>query len=567
VAALLVGLTVVWLGHRSMAVVSVRALAELGSAFYAAIVGTQLALVLLAAPAATAGTICLDKARGTLAHLLITDLSDTEIVLGKLAARLVPVVAFVCCVLPVMAFATLLGGIDPWALTGAFLITLAVGIFGCALALLLSVWGSKTHEVLMATYTVLALWLLAGPMSEGISWSLFGVSTQDWFLYTEPFALAFAPQYHPPGPWLPAQVGFSLVLLGLSAGMTVVAVRKVRPVAVRQMGQGARLGRTWRLLNRVTDRWEALWAWVRSIGFRSLPSPSLDVNPVLWREWHRKRPSRWTRVVWGLFIAFTSFFSLLGIAISLGGRTGEFTALVNAFSVSIGFLFVAVGAPTSLAEERVQGSLDVLMSTPISTRAIVWGKWWGAYRTVPWLAAWPVLVTLSMAGRKPGGFLVPFLMLTLVLAQGALLTSIGMFLATWFSRLARALTLTVAIHVFLTIGWVMLLFGIGGDRTERMGWTMASPFWGAGLLTVMLEMRGGPPNAEWYVPTGAAFWTLADAAVAGLILWATLALFDRCLGRVPARGEDRDGPKPLSNGPEFAGRALACPTGSGSRTP
>ena len=70
---------------------AIRCLAELGESVFLAVIGTQLALVLLAAPAATAGAICLDRARGTLAHMLMTDLSTAEIVLGKLAARLVPV--------------------------------------------------------------------------------------------------------------------------------------------------------------------------------------------------------------------------------------------------------------------------------------------------------------------------------------------------------------------------------------------------------------------------------------------------------------------------------------------
>ena len=48
-------------------------------------IGTQLTLVLLAAPAATAGAICVDRRRGTLMHMLMTDLSAGEIVLGKLA--------------------------------------------------------------------------------------------------------------------------------------------------------------------------------------------------------------------------------------------------------------------------------------------------------------------------------------------------------------------------------------------------------------------------------------------------------------------------------------------------
>ena len=34
-----------------------------------------------------------------------------------------------------------------------------------------------------------------------------------------------------------------------------------------------------------------------------LPGPSLDGNPVLWREWHRSKPSRLLRVVWMLYSA------------------------------------------------------------------------------------------------------------------------------------------------------------------------------------------------------------------------------------------------------------------------
>ena len=63
----------------------------------------ELTLILLAAPAATAGAVCLDKARGTLDHMLATDLSNAEIVLGKLGVRLIPVLGLVACVLPVVA--------------------------------------------------------------------------------------------------------------------------------------------------------------------------------------------------------------------------------------------------------------------------------------------------------------------------------------------------------------------------------------------------------------------------------------------------------------------------------
>ena len=127
-------------------------------------IGVELALVMLAAPAATAGAICLDRARGTLAHMLMTDLSDSEIVLGKLAARLLPVLGLVACTWPVMAISSLLGGIDPIALTLAFAIIVAVAVLGCTMALALSVWARKSHEVILATYTVFILGMLLWPI-------------------------------------------------------------------------------------------------------------------------------------------------------------------------------------------------------------------------------------------------------------------------------------------------------------------------------------------------------------------------------------------------------------------
>ncbi len=115
--------------------------------------------MLLAAPAATAGAVCLDKARGTLDHMLATDLSNAEIVLGKLGARLVPVLGLIACVLPIMALSSLLGGIDPQAFFGSFTTAVGCALLSSSLAMTLSVWGRKTHEVLMLTYLILILWL------------------------------------------------------------------------------------------------------------------------------------------------------------------------------------------------------------------------------------------------------------------------------------------------------------------------------------------------------------------------------------------------------------------------
>ncbi len=120
VGTMLVGMMIVWHNtthnNRPDQTVSIQQMANYGEALYLTVVTIELTLVLLAAPAATAGAVCLDKARGTLDHMLATDLSNAEIVLGKLGVRLVPVLSLIACVLPITALAGLLGGIDP---TGA----------------------------------------------------------------------------------------------------------------------------------------------------------------------------------------------------------------------------------------------------------------------------------------------------------------------------------------------------------------------------------------------------------------------------------------------------------------
>ena len=171
VAALLFAMGTIANSRNARAGSSWRDYAQLGEGYFIAMIGVELALVMLAAPAATAGAICVDRARGTLEHMLMTDLSDPEIVLGKLAARLLPVCGLVACTWPVMAISSLLGGIDPVALTLAYAIILAVGVLGCTMALALSVWARKSHEVILTTYTVFILGLLLWNGWARFAWS------------------------------------------------------------------------------------------------------------------------------------------------------------------------------------------------------------------------------------------------------------------------------------------------------------------------------------------------------------------------------------------------------------
>ena len=67
----------------------------------------------------------------------------------------------------------------------------------------------------------------------------------------------------------------------------------------------------------------------------------------------------------------------------------------------LGLMVLSVQAPTALGEERLRGTLDVLMTAPISTRAILWGKWLGTFRIALWLAVLPAIAATLIAATCP----------------------------------------------------------------------------------------------------------------------------------------------------------------------
>ena len=538
VGAILIGMMFVWHNSNRLArpgqIVSIQTMATYGENLYETIVSIELTLVLLAAPAATAGAVCLDKARGTLDHMLATDLSNAEIVLGKIGVRLVPVLGLIACVLPLTALTSLLGGIDPLALFGSFMTSIACAVLGCSLALTLSVWGRKTHEVLMITYMILIFWLIT-PMVLLFVADSFGLSplptsapiVWDWISCSNPYYLAFAPYSDPGKVSLTTYLGFLAVCLFLSALLLVLATLRIRRVALQQAGRpDARARRGWFSLHFPTlSRWPGL------------PGPALDDNPILWREWHRSRPSKFLRLVWALYTALGVLWVVLSLQVLATARTNqEMIAVMCMVQVSLGLLLLSVSAATSLAEERVRGSLDVLLCTPLSTRSILAGKWWGSFWQSTHVLVWP-LILAGMLVTESGHLISYVLLLGLVATNSAVITSLGLVMATWVSRLGRAVALCVSAYIVFSIGWLFLVFllAIPGPANEHflIPMVMGSPFYG----TIFATMAVAPgdlhfPGGAYTAGFGALIWIVIDAAVALLLFVTALATFDRCLGRV-----------------------------------
>jgi ABC-type transport system involved in multi-copper enzyme maturation permease subunit len=560
VLVMLIGMTIVWLtrnhlGAPAPAVLpAYKQMAKLGEWFYYAMAGIQVSLVMLAAPAAAAGSICMDRARGTLLHVMVTDLSDMEIILGKLSARLAPVIGLIACGVPVTCLSALLGGIDFGAIAGLFVVSLALAVLVCTLALFISVRAAKTHEVLMAVYMILGLWLLALPIWGGLSSGGRIMAPPAWFQKANPYVLVFAPYYKPGFAEIVDFAAFTGVALALSATLAILSIAGMRKIVVEQSGHPQKEHR--RLLPELKRL------------FPSWPSPQLDGNPVLWREWSRNRPSKlarrlwavlllviWASMAWGTYEAITD-----GINSSSNGFSFGFMILLF-----FGLLMLSATAPTALAEERVLGSLDALLATPLSTRSILVAKWWGMYRRVLVLALAPLYAGFFTAATAPdvpvwfSSFRFPQPAVPLTeedriygtifcvadfLVSGALIVSWGLALATWVPRLGRAVALSVIAFFLFGLGWPLLIDLVFSPmfRVQPLNWTQQnrvlrefltslSPM--VGPMSPIKMLQGFEFERRGPIWNGIGIAILTKAVISGIFLWLTIKTFDHCLGRVP----------------------------------
>ena len=405
-------------------------------------------------------------------------------------------------------------------------------------------WARKPHEVVLVVYTFWALVLLLWPIWSVLNLAKVVGPPARWSLVADPYYLAFAPYSAPR--WVDSwdYLGFFAATLGASVLLAVLAVWRMRPVARRGTDEGRngpRLG------------------WVSRLT-RRLPGPALDGNPVLWREWRQSRPSRWTMIVIVLVGGSTGVACAVGAVTALtqgiderpgtppvGLIVGTGGAILQ---LIFGLLVLSAAAPTSMAEERQRGSLDLLAATMLSTPTIVLGKWLGTLRQVALLAIAPGLLGLALAlavkfpRTLPPGLPARYyeelsdgvllfgagLLVATILVHGALIASAGLALAVWIARQSRAIALSVGFAVVVGAGWPILVRSMGPEA--GVGPACMSPVAAAiNLLDVVVAHRRDWSDVLWWIT----FWDIECLALALGLLWLTVRTFDGRFDRVPDR--------------------------------
>ena len=134
-------------------------MARFGGILYWLFAMLQLTLMLFFAPLFTAAAVSYEKDRRTFTLLLMTDLSDLEIVVGKLVAGLLNIFTILGASVGFLSICAFFGGISFGQVANLFLVTAASGVAGGALGLLIALWRDRTFQsialtILMVVFSV-----------------------------------------------------------------------------------------------------------------------------------------------------------------------------------------------------------------------------------------------------------------------------------------------------------------------------------------------------------------------------------------------------------------------------
>ena len=526
---------------------SVQQMAQRAATFFVVFSYIQMVVILLAAPAMISGTIATERERRTIEYLFASQLSNSEIVLGKLAARLLHVLYLVAAGLPVLALAMLMGGIEPAVLARVFVYSLMVAVTVGAMSIAVSVSSPRGKDAMIRIYLILfallllplLVWVLFEIYGPVLGWRMQWVG--ELITSTHPFMVlsqlqsgaltgsramgAASDSWAYLMPSLVAQAVFSLLAV-------TWATRSVRRVHLKESGKSAKrrnfrlqlwrpkLGNSpvlWKELfvERVSVRLGVVAAVAQTLLVISVIGGTLLLVYLLWLE---KNPPSWSSREW--------IFEMY-----LGG-----SLLMTVPLRGIALLLVAVRAASSMTSEKERDSWLSLLSTPLTASEIVWGKLWGsiyATRNVVFLllfvwswgvffsSTWPLVVVFAMAE-----FLLACFFVALVGVSYSLKCRTSM----------RAIGATIATCVFVGGGYLFcclpFMFAPGSESAWLIILAPCLPFLAAFPEIVAVSgWRGIEGELVGAFVLGSMGYLLVNLG----LLTSCIANFDRLSGRVHSR--------------------------------
>ena len=520
-------------------VTEVGTIAYFGHMLFQLFVLFQLALMLFFAPLSAATAVAHEKDRRTFILLLMTDLRDVEIILGKLAASLLQVLTLLLTSAPVFFLCLLLGGVSPGQVGDVIGVTAAAGLAGGALGLLVALGRDRTFQSLALTVLTLVLALAA---VETI-----GFVFPEWSIAGVPFAQALDPfrtvmtiidptSRETPGRGWPGLVfmmlasGISLILLTLSVvmlriwnpgrnepreqregagaeaavGETLVEVSEASPMPMAEVTTAAQTHehgvstglhvprRTHQRITRGPGRYRRPWT-----------------NPVLWRELMTRAYGTKPLIIKGAYVlAFALgvlYVASAPDAASVATRQTWTLILLGILSL----ILINAQGVTALTSERDTGALDLLLVTELSPKQFIYGKLYGVLYNTKEMVLLPLLLIVWFTIRRSMSVETAFYAITDGLLLAHFSAMLGLHSAITYTNSRTAVANSLGTIFFLMIGigicaWLILL----SDRQFARQLLSFLIFIGAGSVALFASLGSkNPSRAIALVALLTPFWS------------------------------------------------------------
>ncbi len=539
VLALLILMCTCWLVVAGTQIIlTVGDMARFGSTLFQVLAPLQLALVTFLAALGSASAVSQEKDRRTLILLLLTRLSNRELVLGKLFASLLNVLAMLVAAIPVFLMITLLGGVSMDQVLRVFCVCFGTAMLAGSLGSTISLWREKTFQTLSMTALVLVLWIgiweavhagFATAGNAGLAQTLAEACSP-----IRAILLAIHPGLETTGPLglggstsyflLFAIAGFSLLNL-----VAILRVRVWNPSREVRPGQqdDAAMESIWGVAHDMEQAADASQevqaeaaraAHVDSIGrSRKQSADSREVwdNPVLWREictW------AYGRKVAVIRVAYLFFFTMaaLGLYLTLNStalaeaNTGLSTVLPAMATPLLPFFLVSLVIMNALAvnaitNERDGLTLDLLLVTDLTPREFIFGKLGGILWLTKEMVLLPLVCCLALwiygFTHNQGISTESLLLLTgVLLVMDIFVTMLGIHCGITYANSRLAITVSMGSVFFLFLGvatCIMVMISFSGSFQQQLAPFLALILGGSIGLYVSLGFRN---------PSQAMFW-------------------------------------------------------------
>lgn len=365
----------------------IAAMASFGNLVFQILGFVQLTLVLFFSLLFTAGNIAQEKDRQTLILLLMTDLSNREIVLGKLLSSLLQVGTLILVSVPVFIFLQMLGGIATDQVLWLIALCAVTAFLSGSWAAMVAFWREKTFQTLATS--VLGVVVYLGLLEALIAIAPTGSITSDWLVVFSPYrALA--------GIMSPLADASHVGAATVSALDSIVALGLLAAVMV---GISLNRLRVWNPSRQVFIQPEATTEESEAGETRSVVRHRrIWSNPVIWREIRTRAYGRRMIVIKLAYLIMAAFVFQQSI---LSGDDGELIlgmlsrpAFAFVGLSILGLMLINAQAVTSITSERDGKTLDLLVATDITAKEFVYGKLGGVF----WNTAELALVPLAIIG-------------------------------------------------------------------------------------------------------------------------------------------------------------------------